>query len=166
MSEIESESRETVQRTLTGGEAQVERDRPDTFLWCDETEQWVLRSNHYHWPHELYESPSHAWVDSSSNDELDDDQDEEDDEPERVGALYEVELSYSVDFRFRIPAWSEHEAKERAGDLVDYPSNCADMFQVHSDDREIREILSDDEALPDDFDPYDGTHLWEVYGDD
>lgn len=73
---------------------------------------------------------------------------------------------YSADFRFRIPAWPEHEATERAEDLVDYPNNCADMFQVHFRDSEVREIFEDDEKLPDDFDPYDGTPLWEVFGAD
>lgn len=152
-----------VQITLEGDETDDERERPDTFMWCPETQQWVLRSLRFDWPHDLYESPE-AFVEHLNDTSEPDDSglSTDEDEAERVGGVYEIELSYSVDFRFRIPAWSEHEAKERAADLVDYPNNCADMFQVHSDHREVKELFEDDEIIPDDYDPYGGTPLWEV----
>ena len=163
---------ELTQRTLTGDEAPDRYQRPSTMLYCSECDEWILRRHRHDHAHDLYESEEAAATEKAiENGELDDDEDEdgenedEDDEPVKAGSMYEIELSYSVDFRFRIPAWTEHQAKERAGDLVDYPNNCADMFQVHSDHREIAELTTDHDFVPDDYDPEMGTPLWEVYGE-
>jgi len=148
----------STQQTLTGDTTDAEREKPDTLLWCDETNQWVLRSCHYQWPYKLYESPEQA----QESDSDDSDDNEEDDEPMRVGGMYDITLEYSVTYRFRVPAWSEQEAKERAQDLK-LDARPADSYLIHSEDREITEIMSDHEKLPDDYDPYEGTPLWEVW---
>jgi hypothetical protein len=127
-------------------------------LWCDETQSWVLRSCRFQWPHELYESPDDATDDDS------DDDDDGDDEPERVGGMYDITLEYTVTYRFRVPAWSEHEAKDRAEDLQ-LDARPADSYLIHSEDREVEEIMSDDPKLPDGYDTYGGTPLWDVYGE-
>lgn len=152
MSHDAESAKQMKQMTLTGEEAD-DHVRPDTFLWCQECGNFILRSRRALHPHELVERD-------------DEDETEGEREPERVGGIYDITLSYSVDFRFRIPAWSEHEAKDRALDLVDYPNNCADMYQLHSEDREVKELFEDDAGVPDDFDPYGRTMLWEVYGND
>lgn len=155
--------RTVAQVTLVGEPTDEGRTRPDTFRYCAGCDDQVLRSRwDDHRDHHREAAPQKAKEGARGGDPPEED---EDDEPERVGSMYEIELSYSVDFRFQIPAWSEHEAKERAEDLVDYPNNCADMFQVHSRDREISEILDDDPMLPEDYDPYGSEWLWEVYGD-
>lgn len=156
----------TAQLTLTGEETEAEREKPRTFMWCGETEQWVLRSERASWPHDLYESKE-AFIESLNDTSDPDDLGlEDDDEAEKVGGVYEIELSYNVDFRFHIPAYSEHEAKEHAELLVEYPSNCADMFQVHSQENELKELFEDSPEIPDDWDPYGSTPLWDVYGED
>lgn len=169
MSDTDTVTIEMMQQTLSGGEQLIQdveeiRGRPDTFVECPECGEEVLRSRQFDHEHEIF------WArrggSGGDGDGGDEEGDDGDDEPEKVGGMYEIELSYSAEFRFRIPAWSEHEAKRRAEDLVDYPNNCADMFQVHSRDREITEIFGDHDKLPDDFDPYDGTPLWEVWGDE
>lgn len=141
-----------VQQTLTGETTAEPRERPDTWQWCYECESWVLRS---------------AWLPHKDHSEAaepadDDDDGEQEDEPERAGGVYDITLDYNVTFRFRIPAWSEHEAKDRAKDLV-RTGNSADAYLLHSEHRELKEVMTDDPALPDDFDIYDGTMLWEVY---
>jgi hypothetical protein len=154
------------QLTLEGEETDEERVRPSTLLWDDEEEEWVLRSQRAKlWPQELYESPEAAEEDEDdSSGWVPVGGDDDDDDPMEVGGIYDIELSYSADFRFSIPATSECMAKERAQDLVDYPYNCADMFQVYSRCDERVKLYEDDEHVPDDWDPYGGTPLWEVYG--
>ena len=143
----------SVQATLTGGETDSEREKPSTFLWCEETNQHVLRSKRYEWPHELVEL-----------DELEDeDEDEEEEsEPERVGSWYDVTISVSTDYRFRIPAWDEYTAKDLAKEWR-FDASPADSFVIHTDMREIKEITT--EEVPDDYDPYGDTRLWEVFED-
>jgi hypothetical protein len=141
----------TKQQTLTGEVAdEDDRRRPQTMLWCEDCEEFILRSRQHDHPHDL--------------EEIADLEDDEEDEPERVGSIYEITLSYTVDYRFRIPAWSEHEAKERA-ELLALDATPADKYLVHSKDRELTTIMSDHEKVPDKFDIYDGEPLWEVFGD-
>ena len=52
-----------VQSTLTGETTEQERERPSTWMWCGETEQWVLRSMRADWPHELFEDKD-AFIES------------------------------------------------------------------------------------------------------
>lgn len=151
-----------VQSTLTGETTEQERERPSTWMWCGETEQWVLRSMRYDWPHELYDDRE-AFIDSlnETEKEADDilDKDDKEDEPERVGGVYEIELSYSVDYRFRVYAWSEHEAEDRAKELA-LDARPTDEYHVHTNRSELKELFEDDAVVPDDYDPYGNTPLW------
>lgn len=144
----------SAQQTLTGEEAE-ERTRPETMLWCETCEEFILRGDRFAHPHDLVDDFDEEDDDSGTDDSVGE-------KPERVGGVYEITLSYTVDYRFRVPAWSEHEAKERAEDLK-LDARPVDSYQVHSRDREIREIMSDDPEVPDDWDPYGGTPLWEVF---
>jgi hypothetical protein len=142
----------TKQKTLTGEVADEDsRRRPRTMLWCADCDGFILRSRRHDHAHDLVEIET-----------LEDD--DEEDEPERVGSIYEITLSYTVDYRFHIAAWSEHEAKDRAEDLA-LDARPADKYLVHSKDRELKTIMSDHEKVRDDFDVYDGEPLWEVFSD-
>jgi hypothetical protein len=149
-------SGEVTQRTLTGDKA-GERERPETMLWCDECTEYVLRSNRFSHPHELTPDPSTA----SDNDE----NGLEDNEPVRVGSMYEITISYNVDYSFRIPAWSESQAEEHA-EILQANQQPSSKLQVHTEKRELTTIMSDHEKVPDDYDPEGGTPLYEVYGED
>ena len=162
MSESEESITTAVQITLGGEETDEERQRPDTFMWCPETEQWVLRSLRFDWPYDLYESKE-AFIDHLNDTEEGGDVDIETDEPERVGSWYDVTISVSVDYRFRIPAWSEHEAKDLAKEWR-FDTSPSDSHVVHTDTREVKEITTQD--VPDDFDPYGGELLYEVFEDE
>lgn len=159
---MSSEGPEYMQQTLSGGEqlpGTIEelRERPGTFRWCHECEDWVLRSR---WnPHD-----EHDWraqkADADRDDGGDGD-DEEEEEAERAGAWYDIRLSYSVDYAFRVPAWNEHQAEDLAKEWV-YDAKPADHMHVHTDRREIEEIWEDDPALPDDYDLYGSERLYDA----
>lgn len=145
------------QQTLTMEDADAEREKPDTFRWCHDCEEFVLRSR--------WEShDEHDWraQRQTENDGGDGDgnggDDDEDDVVEKVGSWYDITLSYSVDYRFKIPAYSEHAAEEIAKELK-LDARPADAMHVHTEKREVKEIYADDEALPDDYDPYGGERL-------
>jgi len=152
---------EVVQRTLAGDELAIDddrlTDRATTLVACGECGEVLFRYERHDHPHDVF-------AESDCDSDGDDDGDDED-EPERVGAVYDITLEYTTTYRFRVPAYSEHEAKERAQDLK-LDARPADAYLVHTDEREVKEIMSDDDLLPDDFDIYDGTPVWEVYGDD
>jgi len=150
-----------VQSTLTGDTTEQERERPSTWMWCGETEQWVLRSMRADWPHDLYDDRK-AWIDSLNEGEKGIDDivgDDEDEEAEKVGGVFSITLSYSVDYRFTIPAFNEHQAEERAKDLV-LDSAPADKMHVHTDKHRERELFEDSSMVPDDYDPCGSTPLW------
>lgn len=156
---------EVVQRTLTGDELAVDddrlADRPTTLVTCPECGDVLFRYDRHEHPHDVLADP-----DDGDDGDCDGDCDgSEDGEPERVGGMYDITLEYTVTYRFRVPAYSEHTAKERAEDLQ-LDARPADSYLIHTDKREVKEIMSDDDKLPDDFDVYGGTPLWEVYGDD
>lgn len=148
------------QQTLSGATLDDERERPSTMLFCPTCDEWILRSRQYDHDHELFEEPNED--DDNETVELDTEIDIDPDE--QVGEVFDIELSYSVDFRFQIVAGTEHRAKEIAELMVEYPSNCADAHQVHSRTLTRRTICADDDGIPDDWDPYGSTPLNEVYG--
>lgn len=152
----------SAQQTLAGGEADESRTAHGTQIYCWECNEWLIRTRRDEHPHPVVESvPDDG---NGGGGGGGDGGDDGSDEPERAGALYEITLSFSVDYRFRVPAWNEHQAKERAEDLVVYPSNCLDAHQVHSRERELEIVMTDDPAVPDDYDPESGVPLHEVYG--
>jgi len=154
------------QITLEGDEA--DDDLP-TRYWCDRCEAPHLVADmdtHGHGDY-LYESREVAEETALKPimQREDSDGDEEDDEPEKVGEMFDITLSYSADYRFRVPAWSESQAKERAKDLM-WDADPQDMIHVHTDARSVKEIYEDDGGVPDGYDPYGSEMLYEVYGED
>jgi len=146
----------TTQQTLTGEDTDGGYRPPETLLECDECGEWVLRSRRFEHPHEVEQSGSAF---DRSREPLNDDE-VTDPEPEPVGAWYDVTISVSVDYRFRIPAWSEHEATDLAEEWR-FDATPADSHVVHTETREKSEITTAD--VPDDFDPYGGTLLHEIF---
>lgn len=120
-----------------------ERRRPSTFVFCEECDSHILRSEKPSHEHDLYFGDIRT-----SEPELDSEEESaaNDDAPEQVGLWYTVRLSYSIDYQFKVPAWDEHDAEHRAKEMVEYPSNCADAMHVHTDRHQISEIFEDDEA--------------------
>lgn len=133
------------------------REKPGTFRWCEHCADWILRSR---WePHEMHHWRAERRQDGEDVDEGDEDDSE--DEPERVGAFYTVELSFSVDYRFKIPAWNEHQAKDVA-ELLALDEPAADRMLVHSTTSEGKQLFEDSDTVPDGFDPYDGERLYDA----
>lgn len=152
---------EVLQQTLSGGNqllCDIEdlREIPSTFITCRECGERVLRSRLEEHRHDI------EWYPAGCDPEADE-EDDDDDEPERVGSWYTVTLSYTVDYRFKIPAWNQHEAKDIAEDWQ-LDASPADKYLAHTKTREGNEITTAD--VPDDFDPYGSTLLWEVFEDD
>lgn len=153
----------TVQYTLKGDEADTGRHKPNTFRYCVECDEHILRSR---WDgHEDHDRQARERYYQIHGHEYGDDPDD-DREVTKVGEWYEVELSYSVDYRFQVPAYSESDAKEVAEELV-WNATPADEYLVHSTTRapwgmEDSDIMSDDPQLPDDFDPYGGERLYDA----
>ena len=151
------------QQTLTGDVADEDQLRgpttptlPDVYvLYCPTCDKLVLRTGRPTHPHRLYK-PSAA-VDKSS--QPDDDESCEDDEPEQVGNWYDIELSYSVTYRFRVPAWDEHHAEELAKDWQ-LDARPGDSHHTHTRRTERGEITTAD--VPDDYDPYGSEPLHEA----
>lgn len=157
----------TKQQTLDGDTT----DEPAVAYWCDRCEQPHLVADfdaHGHRDH-LYEAPevAESGVEPlalrGNEDESNELSCEEDDEPEKVGEMFNITLSYSADYNFRVPAWSESQAKDRAKDLM-HSAQASDMIHVHTGVDSRKGIYSDDEKVPDDYDPYGSEMLWEVYG--
>lgn len=129
----------TTQLTIDGDEAQTGRTRPDTFVWCPQCGDDVLRSRRFEHPHELPSPGGPPRVDP-------DDEDDEDDEPEVVGAWYDVEIEVCVTKRLRLAATSDYCAKERADELH-WDEPAADAHVLHTDVRELSPITdADDDA--------------------
>lgn len=153
---------DVLQETLSGGTQPLDdieelRERPSTFLYCEETDEWVLRSRRFDWPHDLYQSPSDA--EDDRDDFTTDPADDEDEEPEKIGSWFDVTISVSVDYRFRIPAYSKHEAENIAEERR-FDTRPSDSFVVHTTTDERGTITTED--VPEDFDPYGGERLSQV----
>jgi len=131
------------------------RERPGTFRYCEHCETWVLRSR---WePHDDH----HYWATRWTGEEDSTDSEDAEGDAKRVGAYYDITISYSVDYRFRVPAWSDHEAEDIAEDWV-LDATPADRMKVHTEKREIRELFEDDSEVPEDYDPYGSELLHEA----
>lgn len=165
----------TQQQTLDGDALEDHsRERPDTFVYCPDCDEWFFRSLQLVHEHETFDDPTEAYNEDNTSSSSSDDEEAETVDldtsidvkaDETMGHVFSVELSYSVDFRFDIPACSEHQAKDRAQDLVNIGGNAVDAYQVHSRVNKGSTIYADDEGLPKSWDPYGGTPLWEVYGE-
>ena len=148
----------TQQQTLTGEIADEPRDRPTTLVYDYDADEWILRRKRFQ--RGISTAAADRLVDPTADDDADTTTDDDgDDEAVRAGGLYTVELNYTVRKTVTVAAWSEHEAEERADLLASVGGEL-----VHTSTRERKTIMSDDDKLPDDFDPEMGTPLWEVYG--
>lgn len=150
-----------VQSTLTGDvHDEFNRDdyRPDTYLVDVETGQLVRRRNRFGHNGECV--PFSEWLaDQRQDADSEKSPYDEYDADETVGHYYDVEISQSVEYRFRVPAYSEHEAKDRAKDLL-LDATPADAFTTHT--RTDERATIERQELPDDWDPYGGTPIWEA----
>lgn len=163
----------TVQLNFLEEPAQGGYREPDTFVTCEECGARLLRSERHDHPHDVTGEgysvagsnikPEYRNNSPSETASIDDEEADEEGQAELVGRLFDVTLSYKVDYRFRIPAWSKHEAKDVAKELK-IDATPADSMLVHTDRREVREIYEDDPEIPDDWDPYGSTRLHKVYG--
>jgi hypothetical protein len=157
----------TKQVTISGDDA----DELPTQYWCDRCDKPHLVaevSEHGHAAH-LYESREVA--EETNLEPLiergDDEDNGLDDEPEEVGEMFRITLSYTVDYSFRIPAGTKHQAKRRAKDLRPAINGASSAMHVHTDVDSLTEIFEDHDKLPDGYMAGDAP-LWEVYdeGDD
>lgn len=143
------------QKTLTQGECEHERERPDTFLYAPETDEYILRSRRFDVDLELIpvdEQRTEVEDDDSPYDAYDAD--------DKVGGVYSVEIHRSVEYRFKLPAVSEHRAKEIAEEMaLDATPAVASTVHTRTDERD--EIQRDE--LPDDYDPFGGERLIDVF---
>lgn len=150
-------SADATQQTLTMEDADADREKPDTFRWCHHCDEFVLRSRWQAHDEHDWRAQREPGNDGNGGGGGNGDGDD-DDVVEKVGAWYDITLSYSVDYRFKIPACTEHTAEEVAKDLK-LDAKPADAMHVHTEKREVKEIYADDDALPDDFDPFGGERL-------
>lgn len=151
-------SAELVQQHLDGRETPIEDfewERPATYLWDEDAGEWVRRIDvddprQYLEPSEL---PVGDGDDGDTVTVRDGDSDEE------VGSWYDVTLHVEHTYRFRIPAFSKHRAKDIA-DEWKWDTSPSDAHTLHTTTREISSITLAD--LPDDYDQYGGEPLHEA----
>lgn len=68
-----------------------------------------------------------------------------DNEPEQVGSFYTVEVAKTVEYRYTIPAYSEHRAKEKAEERT-WDDRPHDSHSVHTRVDEGSAIYDGDDA--------------------
>lgn len=128
-----------MQQTLTGETIETtERDRPSTFVYCPECDEWLLRGDRHTHPHETVDAPG----DSDDGDDTDADGSGGADEPEVVGRYYDVELSFTTSYYLRVPAYSTRDAKKVAEALT-WHETPHDYELVWADTRELSDITAD-----------------------
>jgi len=128
-----------------------------TMITCPKCGDVLLRSRRRDHRHDT-KSYRHLGNPDSQDDAesvLNDDTDE-DDGPEELGNWYDIELSYSVTYSFRVPAHSEHRAVDIAKDWK-LDARPADGHHTFTRKNERGTITSQD--VPDDFDPYGSEPL-------
>lgn len=133
----------STQRTLTGDETDEERSRPKTMRYCEECDEWLLRSTGQTHEHDLVDDPDA--VDEQPSDESDPD-DEPDEEPEQVGNWFTVTMNYAMEYRVTVPAYDEQHAKEMAKEKrFGEDGKFTDGFHVHTAIDKERPIFEDDD---------------------
>lgn len=151
------------QQTLDGSTVDLDvraQERPSTLLHCEECGDFVLRSNRFDHEHDLLDLGGGF---EPGLDRGPDNEDEENNDvtvPDKIGGYYEIELSYSVDYSFRVPAYDEHAAEERAKELK-WDATPVDAYHVHTTRRKIDDITPED--MPEDWEPPLDGPLWEVF---
>jgi len=148
------------QQTLTGETADTDTvETPRTLIWCDDCQDYILRSERFDHEHDMMTPINIPKTMGGADSDEDSEEEEEDEEPEEVGSYYDVTLEYNVTYRFSVPAYSEHEAKDIAKDWQ-LDARPADSYHVHTETREGKSIMSTD--TPDDWDMYGSELLWEA----
>ena len=154
---------ETVQQTLDGGshDPDFSRVRPDTWVVCPECGDVLRRLDRFTHPHETVAVSE--WRDQQADDAATDESPYEHfDADEEVGKYFDVTISRTVEYRFRVPAWSDSEATEIAEDWALDATPC-DAWTTHTETRSAGSI--ERQELPDEWDPYGGERMHEVLGD-
>lgn len=143
----------TAQQTLSGDTTDEGYDRPQTFLWCTQCEDWFLRSARYSHPHELVSSKN---SESESSDKGgggggdDEDGEDEDEEPREVGGMFTVRKQYNVTFTATVAAGSEEQAESLADDEISITEDTpVDAHQVHDEVTKTETLTEDDERMED-----------------
>ncbi len=149
MTDQTSDPNSAVQITFNGEPVDDPREKPDTFLWCNEEKTYVLRSLKAEWPYELYDSrdaaPSESEVDNSTVTTDDDGNGDEEDEPREVGGVFTVSLAYDVTYNKKIIAADKDQAVKLAKEELDFRDDCpVDATHLH-DDAIKRETLTEDD---------------------
>lgn len=141
------------QQTLSGEPADFDEfELPGTFVECDECGEVMLRSQRFEHEHEVSKATIRTAVDA-------DNEEEDEDKDEKVGSWWDITLEYQVTYRFKVPAYTKHQAEEIAKDWQ-LDARPADSYHVHTDRREGSEIMRSE--TPDDWDPYGSELLWEA----
>lgn len=144
-----------VQSHLDGSETPVdefERVKPSTWLYNEDLDEWRLRlhiedSSGWITPEEYAKENEQTWGNGDfTADDI-------------AGHYWDVTISVSCDYRFRIPAYEKWTAKEIAEELR-FDASPADSHVVHTEYREGKPIKYGE--LPEDFDPYGGERLFDV----
>jgi hypothetical protein len=144
----------SVQQSLTGDSVDEEEiELPDTWVECPECGEIMLRSWRFDHEHEVIPPKDLGRPESEQED------DDEDDEPEELGSVYRVELSYSVTYTFEVPAFSESQAVDIAKQKK-FDARPQDGHHTHTRKRERGTVTTED--VPDDFDPYGSEPLHEA----
>jgi len=146
-----------VQKTLEGETTDEPRVRPDTFKWCQDCTDYVLRSDWLAHREHHEEAVEEFQEEQAENDGGTD----EEETVEKAGHWYDITLSFSVDYRFRVPAWSDHQAEEVAEEWA-WDASPTDQMLVHTETDERDVIWEDDEALPEDYDPFGSERVYEA----
>lgn len=137
------------QVTLAGEDAD-ERVRPETFLWCFECGNFVLRSQRTSHPHELVEDRDVDDPDSNIDHGSNSDDDDEDDEPRHVADMYRVELVYERRYTVNLPAATESDAKCRAKELHRKgESTQSGGHHIHTTTTKRKAVYEDDDEVDD-----------------
>jgi len=153
------------QQTLTGEEA----DELPSQFWCDgcgkpHLVEQITEHEHGEYLYESREAAKAAGTKPLIERGDEDSEEHEDNEPEKVGEMYRVTLSYTVDYTFRVPASTEYQAKQRAKDLKT-DAKASTAMHVHTETDSLTDIFTDSDKLPDGFRVGDAP-LWEVYGEE
>lgn len=131
------------QKTLTGESTNKPRTRPDTLVKCPECETLLLRSERHDHPHDVI--PWSGFVRSVNDPNgVTDDETDEDPEPMKMGNWFDITVSYSVDYRFRVPGYDRHDAESIAKAMA-WDADPNEHYHVHTDARELDAIYDDDE---------------------
>ena len=134
------------QLTLEGDTTDAVRTVPSTMMYCASCEDYVLRSRTSE--HDDVYDTYGAYVESLDDSVVK----KSSDEPRVVGGVYEVTVSYSVDYMKRVVAADHNQAEQIAKDSISFADDTPDdAIHLHDDTVKIEDIDEEDdraEELP------------------